>query len=43
MEGPIETAPDVSERNENDIPVASTSVVPATPEVTEAETMENRN
>ena len=40
MEGPIETLPDVSGRNESDIPVTSTSAVPTTPVVTEAETME---
>ena len=39
-EGPIETSPDVCGRNENDVPVMSTSVAPTTPVITEAETTE---
>ena len=40
MEGPIETSPDASGRNMNDVPVMSTPVAPTTPIVTEAETIE---
>ena len=40
MEGPIETSPDASGRNANDVPVTSTPVTPTTPIVTEAETTE---
>ena len=39
-EGPIETSPDASGRNANDVPVMSTPVAPTTPIVTEAETTE---
>ena len=39
-EGPIETSSDVCGRNENDVPVMSTSVAPTTPVVPEAETTE---
>ena len=39
-EGPIETSSYVCRRNENDVPVTSTSVVPTTPVVPEAETTE---
>ena len=40
MEGPIETSPDASGRNMNDVPVTSTPVAPTTPIFTEAETTE---
>ena len=40
MEGPIETSPDASGRNANDVPITSTPVAPTTPIVTEAETTE---
>ena len=40
MEGPIETSPDASGRNANDVPVTYTPVTPTTPIVTEAETTE---
>ena len=39
-EEPIETSSDVCERNDNDVPVMSTSVAPTTPVVPEAETTE---
>ena len=40
MEGPIETSPDTSGRNANNVPVTSTPVAPTTPIVTGAETTE---
>ena len=40
MEGPIETSPDASGRNANDVPVMSTPDALTTPIVTEAETIE---
>ena len=40
MEGPIETSPDASGRNVNDVPVTFTPVAPTTPIVTETETTE---
>ena len=40
MEGPIETSPDASGRNANDVPITSTPVTPTTPIVTEVETTE---
>ena len=40
MEGPIETSPDASGRNANDVPIMSTPVTPTTPIVTEVETTE---
>ena len=39
-EEPIETSPDASGRNANDVPVTSTPVAPTTPIVTEVETTE---
>ena len=40
IEGPIEILSEVCDRNENDVPVTSTSVVTTTPVVPEAETTE---
>ena len=40
MEGPIETSPDASGRNANNVPMISTPVTPTTPIVTEVETTE---